>query len=72
MSVKAGQAHLARGGYEAEGNLVPACEACNKRKKAKLLAEWDPVKVVHGVAHSPAVAAELERELATARTKINK
>ena len=55
---------LAGFGTETEDNLVPACEACNKSKHAKLLIDWDPVKVAHGVACSPAVAAELERELA--------
>ena len=43
---------------------MPACETCNKSKHDKLLIYWDPVKVAHGVACSPAVAAELDRELA--------
>ena len=55
---------LARGGHESEYNLVPACERCNKSKGAKLLTEWDQVRVAHGAAHSPIVADELERELA--------
>jgi hypothetical protein len=55
---------LARGGHEAEYNLVPACARCNKSKNAKLLTEWDQVRVAHGAAHSPIVAVELERELA--------
>jgi 5-methylcytosine-specific restriction endonuclease McrA len=55
---------LAAGGDETEDNLVPACDGCNRSKHAKLLIHRDPVKVAHGAAHSPAVAAELERELA--------
>jgi hypothetical protein len=55
---------LSRGGHEAEYNLAPACSTCNRSKNAKLLIEWDAVKVAHGAAHSPVVAAELERELA--------
>lgn len=57
---------LARGGHEAEDNLVPACTSCNSRKSWKLLTEWDPGRVAHGVAHSPLVAAELERLKAAA------
>lgn len=53
---------LARGGEEIEHNLVPACMDCNKSKHARLLIHWDPVRVAHGAAHSPAVAAELDRE----------
>jgi hypothetical protein len=53
---------LARGGEETAGNLVPACQDCNSRKSARLLIRWDPVRVAHGAAHSPAVAAELDRE----------
>lgn len=52
---------LARGGWEHESNLVPACGHCNCSKGTKLLAEWDPVRVAHGVAHSPKVAAEFAR-----------
>jgi hypothetical protein len=55
---------LAAGGDEREDNLVPACGGCNKSKHAKLLIHWDPVKVAYGAAHSPAVAAELQREKA--------
>lgn len=55
---------LAGDGTETEDNLVPACEACNKSKQAKPLISWDLGKVTHGAACSPAVAAELERELA--------
>jgi len=55
---------FAHGGYEAEDNLVPACERCNKTKNSKLLIHWDAVRVAHGAAHSQVVAAELERELA--------
>jgi hypothetical protein len=53
---------LARGGHEAEYNLVPACGSCNSSKHNRLLIEWDPVRVEHGATHSPIVAAELERE----------
>jgi len=53
---------LSRGGHEAEYNLVPACGSCNSSKRDRLLTEWDPVRVAHGAAHSPAVAAELARE----------
>jgi len=31
---------LSRGGRHAIGNLVPACDECNKSKKAQLLSEW--------------------------------
>jgi 5-methylcytosine-specific restriction endonuclease McrA len=58
---------LSRGGHEAAYNLAPACERCNKAKGAKLLTEWDQVRVAHGATHSPIVAAELERELAVDR-----
>jgi hypothetical protein len=57
---------LSRGGHEAEYNLVPACGPCNFGKGGRLLSEWDQVRVAHGAAHSPVVAAELERELADA------
>jgi 5-methylcytosine-specific restriction endonuclease McrA len=55
---------LSRGGLETEGNLVPACAHCNSTKHARLLTEWDPVRVAYGAVHSPAVAAELDREMA--------
>lgn len=48
---------LARGGYEHEDNLVPACSRCNSSKGAKLLHEWDPVRAAHGAAHSAKVEA---------------
>lgn len=32
---------LARGGKSSRGNLVPACKACNNRKKYLLPIEWD-------------------------------
>ena len=50
---------LARGGYEIESNLVPACGSCNSRKGAKLLQEWDRVRVLHAAACSEKVAALL-------------
>lgn len=53
---------LAEGGHEARYNLAPACRSCNCSKGGKLLIHWDPVRVAHGAAHSPAVAAELDRE----------
>jgi len=56
---------LALGGHEARYNLAPACQRCNQSKGGKLLIHWDPVRVAHGVAHSSAVAAELDRELVT-------
>ena len=55
---------LRQGGDEAEYNLVPACQPCNQSKGRKLLIHWDPVRVAYGIAHSAAVADELERELA--------
>jgi hypothetical protein len=55
---------LSRGGLETESNLVPACQNCNRTKHARLLTEWDPARVAYGAAHSLAVAAELDRELA--------
>lgn len=59
---------LAHGGHEAEYNLVPACQRCNQSKGGKLLIHWDPVRVAYGIAHSAAVAAELDRELAATTT----
>ena len=47
---------LARGGLEIEANLVPACASCNGSKGAKLLQDWDPVRVAHAVACTPKVA----------------
>jgi len=32
---------LARGGRSTRGNCVPACKACNNRKKSLLPMEWD-------------------------------
>lgn len=32
---------LARGGRSAKGNLVPACKACNTKKKYLLPLEWE-------------------------------
>jgi 5-methylcytosine-specific restriction endonuclease McrA len=55
---------LARGGHEAEYNLVPACGPCNYSKHDRLLADWRPDRVAHAVAVSPLVAAEYERQLA--------
>lgn len=31
---------LSRGGRQSIGNLVPACAACNYRKRTKFLSEW--------------------------------
>jgi 5-methylcytosine-specific restriction endonuclease McrA len=50
---------LARGGHEVETNLVPACASCNGSKGAKLLTEWDPVRVAHAAECSEKVAAVL-------------
>jgi len=55
---------LSRGGAEHPDNLAPACEWCNLSKKDRLLIEWRPDRVAYGVAHHPAVAAELAREAA--------
>jgi HNH endonuclease len=56
---------LARGGWEHESNLVPACRSCNVRKKDRLLTElkggqWS-AKVAHAVAISETVRREWER-----------
>ncbi|MFF4403599.1 HNH endonuclease [Streptomyces sp. NPDC001404] len=48
---------LARGGWEHEINLVPACRSCNSSKGTRLLSEWDPRRVVRAVAVSYKVAA---------------
>jgi len=50
---------LARGGHEAEYNLVPACNPCNMSKSARLLSEWDPVRVAHAAACSEKIALVL-------------
>lgn len=53
---------LARGGWEHESNLVPACGNCNFSKRNRLLTEWRRSdRVAYGVEHSPKVAAEYER-----------
>lgn len=53
---------LARGGWEHESNLVPACGPCNFSKGPRLLTKWRSTKrVAYGVEHSPKVAAEYER-----------
>jgi hypothetical protein len=53
---------LARGGWEHENNLVPACAACNFSKNVRLLTEWGRAdRVAYGVKHSPKVAAEYAR-----------
>jgi hypothetical protein len=49
---------LARGGPEHPDNLVPACADCNLGKGSRLLTEWHPARVAHGIAASPAVARE--------------
>jgi 5-methylcytosine-specific restriction endonuclease McrA len=33
---------LIRGGRSNKGNLVPACKACNSKKKHQLAFEWEP------------------------------
>lgn len=55
---------LARGGHEAEYNLVPCCGPCNSRKGAKLLSEWDQGRVAHGLAHSVKVAEQFALQAA--------
>ena len=52
---------LSRGGWEHESNLVPACGSCNSSKSDRLLTEWRPDRVAHGVSCSPIVAAEWAR-----------
>jgi hypothetical protein len=52
---------LARGGWEHESNLVPACESCNLSKNARLLEDWDRDRVLHAVRVSPKVAAAFTR-----------
>jgi 5-methylcytosine-specific restriction endonuclease McrA len=32
---------LIRGGKSTKGNMVPACKACNNKKKHMLPAEWE-------------------------------
>jgi hypothetical protein len=54
---------LARGGYEAADNLVPACLPCNSSKSDRLLIEWWPDRVAHAVACSLIVADEYARQL---------
>ena len=49
---------LARGGWEHESNLVPACMSCNCSKNVSLLTAWRPDRVAYGVAHSLKVASE--------------
>ncbi|WP_407835145.1 HNH endonuclease [Streptomyces sp. DSM 116496] len=53
---------LSRDGWEHESNLVPACEHCNLSKREKLLSEWTPDKVHHGVMNSVKVAIEYARQ----------
>ena len=56
---------LSRGGWEHESNLVPACGSCNCSKNDSLLTEWNRAdRVAHGVAHSPKVAMEYQRNVA--------
>lgn len=52
---------LARGGDEAECNLVPACRVCNSSKRHRLLTEWRPDRVARAVACSEIVRAEWDR-----------
>ncbi len=52
---------LARDGWEHPDNLVPACAWCNGSKGSRMLTEWRPDRVAHGVMHSGKVAAELAR-----------
>lgn len=60
---------LADGGWEHESNLVPACSPCNHSKGAKLLSDWDPVRVRRGAKASEKVAAEVSR-LASGRGQL--
>jgi hypothetical protein len=55
---------LARGGYEIERNLVPACKPCNSSKRDRMLAEWDQARVRHALSVSWQVWAEYERQRA--------
>lgn len=52
---------VSRGGADDTGNLTPSCGACNNSKGAKLLTEWHPDKVAHGVKHSKVVEIEYAR-----------
>jgi hypothetical protein len=56
---------LARGGWEHESNLVPACTFCNCSKNDSLLTTWRlSGRVAYGVTHSPKVEGEYARLLA--------
>ena len=58
---------IARGGWEHESNLVPACGPCNYSKGPRLLTEWRSARrVAWGIAHSPKVAAEYDQLVAAA------
>ena len=64
---------LARGGWEHESNLVPACRWCNSSKGTRLLTEWRRVeRVAHGVASSSKVAKEWARLAAVAALPVNR
>ncbi|WP_018587540.1 HNH endonuclease [Salinispora arenicola] len=52
---------ISRGGLDTADNLVPACQACNNDKRAKLLTEWRPDRVAYAAASSTKIAAELRR-----------
>lgn len=54
---------VSRGGTNDPTNLVSACLRCNLSKSDKLLGEWDPQRVAHGLIHSTAVAVEYARLL---------
>lgn len=54
---------LRRGGLEHPDNLVPACGPCNWSKKDRLLIDWHPERVAHGVDASPKVAREYAAQL---------
>lgn len=51
---------LARGGHEAEYNLVPACGTCNSSKGDRLLIEWRGDRISHAVRVSDKVARAWE------------
>lgn len=53
---------VARGGTNDEGNLVPACEACNTQKRAMLLHEWIVYRKTLGMPWPPPARHATEPE----------
>jgi 5-methylcytosine-specific restriction enzyme A len=44
---------LVRGGQSTRGNVVPACKACNSRKKYLLPTEWEEYLIGLTIQHPP-------------------